>query len=238
MHIAFHPKAFMANFVFNTNVWASKDKSLQVAGTGLFNNRELFPFYYPANSRCVWGGRDRGCSSVLEQSRLHGQATQHMQATEYGLRGMVTVLCVGCVCVCVSIWQSPACAAYVRSARPRGIWGQGVFSPQRAPGPWLWLAWPDLPLCLLGGTRPQQCLLSTALTHPRSFIHSTILCFLQVVPAVCNIRHPRVGPTLGALPPRAAKVPGRAPLPLPGVGRVWAAPGGGAAVCGQEDYRL
>lgn len=71
MHIAFHPKAFMANFVFNTNVWASKDKSLQVAGTGLFNNRELFPFYYPANSRCVCVCvEDRGCSSVLRDVSL------------------------------------------------------------------------------------------------------------------------------------------------------------------------
>lgn len=51
MHISFHPKAFMANFVFNTNVWASKDKSLQVPGTHLFNDRDLFPFYYPANTR-------------------------------------------------------------------------------------------------------------------------------------------------------------------------------------------
>lgn len=51
MHIAFHPKAFMAHFVFNTNVWATKDKSLQVPGTHLFNDREMFPFYYPSNSR-------------------------------------------------------------------------------------------------------------------------------------------------------------------------------------------
>lgn len=54
MHIAFHPKSFMANFVFNTNVWATKDKALQVAGTNLFNDRELYPFYYPSNSRCVF----------------------------------------------------------------------------------------------------------------------------------------------------------------------------------------
>lgn len=51
MHILFHPKAFMSNFVFNTNIWASKDKSLQVPGTLLFNNRESFPFYYPSDSR-------------------------------------------------------------------------------------------------------------------------------------------------------------------------------------------
>jgi hypothetical protein len=60
MHIAFHPKAFMANFVFNTNVWATKDKGLQVAGSGLFNNRESFPFYYPSNSRFVWWGGGAG----------------------------------------------------------------------------------------------------------------------------------------------------------------------------------
>lgn len=53
MHIAFHPKSFMANFVFNTNIWATKDKTLQAAGTHLFNDRELFPFYYPSNSRCA-----------------------------------------------------------------------------------------------------------------------------------------------------------------------------------------
>jgi hypothetical protein len=53
MHIAFHPKSFMAHFVFNTNIWATKDKALQVSGTHLFNDRELFPFYYPSNSRCV-----------------------------------------------------------------------------------------------------------------------------------------------------------------------------------------
>jgi hypothetical protein len=51
MHVAFHPKSFMAHFVFNTNVWATKDKSLQAPGTALFNDRELFPFYYPANTR-------------------------------------------------------------------------------------------------------------------------------------------------------------------------------------------
>lgn len=49
LHVAFHPKAFMAHFIFNTNVWATKDKSLQQPGPGLFNDREMFPFYYPSD---------------------------------------------------------------------------------------------------------------------------------------------------------------------------------------------
>jgi hypothetical protein len=72
MHIAFHPKAFMSNFVFNTNVWASKDKGLQVAGTHLFNDRELFPFYYPANTRYARGWHWRHCQAGNSSSSSSG----------------------------------------------------------------------------------------------------------------------------------------------------------------------
>lgn len=72
MHIAFHPKAFMANFVFNTNVWASKDKSLQVPGTHLFNDRDMFPFYYPANAR--WERTSAGMRYLIAMLLIRSRA--------------------------------------------------------------------------------------------------------------------------------------------------------------------
>jgi hypothetical protein len=54
LHAAFHPKSFAANFVFNTNVWATRDKALlgpPGPGTGLFNDREAFPFYYKSDQK-------------------------------------------------------------------------------------------------------------------------------------------------------------------------------------------
>lgn len=47
----FHPKSFASHFPFNTNIWAAKNRQLQVPGEDMAANTEFFPYYYRASQQ-------------------------------------------------------------------------------------------------------------------------------------------------------------------------------------------
>ncbi|WIA16727.1 hypothetical protein OEZ85_013381 [Tetradesmus obliquus] len=47
----FHPKSFASHFPFNTNIWAAKNRQLQVPGEDMGANTEFFPYFYRASQQ-------------------------------------------------------------------------------------------------------------------------------------------------------------------------------------------
>lgn len=58
-HTLFHPKSFAANFIFNTNIWAAKDRQLQVLGSDMFLQEGFFPYWWRAAERWFPASADK-----------------------------------------------------------------------------------------------------------------------------------------------------------------------------------